>query len=157
MSILLDFNHPFTRKLFLNIVAFTQADFQLTFAAPFIMNFTHNVFILAKTRVESVIHEQQVLGAHTNIIVFESQRATQFTWTHEGVRPFGHKVPLQCSSCKCLKPWKAELSRDGGQIKHKCRGRNCKIIRTYNIPPEVKWIRSKENHNERGAWMSNEL
>ncbi|KAF8968065.1 hypothetical protein BDZ97DRAFT_1655612, partial [Flammula alnicola] len=139
---------------FSNIVAFTQADFQMTFAASFILSVAEKFFILSKTQFKAIMRDHPVLGAHTHIVVFEPKTTTRYIWSHLGIRPFGNDIPVQCPRCKSLKAWKPTATPDG-KIKHSCAGNGCKYSVEYSMPSDTSWVAgSGLTHGDGGHWMA---
>jgi hypothetical protein len=148
------------------VLAFTQPDLQTCFVNRFILDFALYRFIHLKEHISSFIHDHQTLGAHTNLIIFDSglkmqlgveagsPSVTRIFWSHDGRRPFGWTCPMQCSHCLALKPWTPTHSRDKGPqtITHKCK--NCKKEVVYRPLSGATTFATGGNKglDERGTW-----
>jgi hypothetical protein len=149
-------------------LAFTQDNLQGSFASTFLQDYALHRFIYLKESVFSYIYQHQTLGAHTDIILFNSglmagekkskvepTEATvlQLLWSHDGRRPLGHNSPAQCPSCLALKPWNPK--RENSQIIHRCK--NCGKMETYSEIADTTEIRppgpKRGGGDERGGWL----
>ncbi|KAG2739895.1 hypothetical protein P692DRAFT_20851448 [Suillus brevipes Sb2] len=64
-----------------------------------------------------------------------------YTFFDENQRPWGNALPLQCSSCKCLRQWKRispSISDNGSVAKFSCT--SCKCIIEYERPSQSQII-----------------
>ena len=155
------------RKYFHQILTFTQDNLQASFTSTFLQDYALHRFIYLKENVFSYIYQHQTLGAHTDIVLFNSGLMTgekkfrvepteatvlQLLWSHDGRRPLGNNSPAQCPSCLALKPWTPK--RENSRIIHKCK--NCGKTQTYNAIPDAMEIRPpgpKRGGDERGGWL----
>jgi hypothetical protein len=151
-----------TRKIFCQILAFTQPNLQTSFVDNFFLEYSLARFIHLKEKIHGYIYNHQVLGAHTSLVIFDSRSetdgetnttATHLFWAHVGRRPFGHAAPLQCADCLSLKPWKPAL-KDAETITHTCR--NCGKVKTYKPISDATQVKSpgpkSQGEDERGTW-----
>ncbi|KAF8954381.1 hypothetical protein BDZ97DRAFT_1766290 [Flammula alnicola] len=133
--------------------SFTQADFQMTFAASFILSVAEKFFILSKTQFKVIMHDHLVLGAHMHIVVFKPKTITRYIWSHLRIQLFSNDIPVQCPRCKSLKAWKPTATPDG-KIKHSCSGNECKSFVEYSMPSHASWVTgARLSHGDGGHWM----
>jgi len=127
-------------------------------------------YVYNKSKVESILHQHQSLGAHSDIFLFrecpegETYMCERLIWTHEGAKPVGNAVPLQCEACGSIRPWsvKGKPNRNNGLEKNlvthrckwpKCSSRNGSGI-TYTLPVSVSWIKEPvAKGDDRGGWV----
>ena len=163
------------RNFFHQILTFTQANLQGAFVGKFLQDYALNRFIHLKENIHACIHQHQYLGAHTNIILFDSgltvgkkeigtgpakPTVTQILWSHDGRRPLGNNCLLQCPTCHALKSWTPTRPKDGSEkVIHKCR--NCARTETYNPIPGATEIRppgpKRRGGDERGSWLTKKM
>jgi len=145
----------FLRGVFNKILCFSQPDFQPSFTHQFVMSFALNHFIHDRINMGHLLHEQQVLGAHTDVIVFEPMVITTFKWTHTGARPMGNDTPcsIQCPKCHHLKTPSPKATKDPNVICLKCS--KCPWDDTYSIPTGFEWCQgqSSKDGGTQGAWL----
>ena len=85
------------RACFSWILTFTQRNLQTSTTHKFLLDVHMNRYIHLKQNFDIAFPEHQILGAHSNVVVFRPQSVmTQYMWTHPGLRPFGHHIPIQC-------------------------------------------------------------
>ena len=145
----------FLRELFNKILCFSQPNFQPSFTHHFAMSFTLNHFIYDRINMVLILREQQILGAHTDVILFEPKVITTFKWTHPGARPMGNDTPcsIQCPDCHRLKTPSPEATTDRNVIRLKCA--KCPWEDEYSIPTGFKWCKGQSSKDgaDRGAWL----
>ena len=60
------------------------------------MDLALNQFVLDRINFVHAICEQQALGAHTDVIVFQPGSVKTYRWAHPGARPMGNSTSNQC-------------------------------------------------------------
>jgi predicted RNA-binding Zn-ribbon protein involved in translation (DUF1610 family) len=119
------------------------------------MDLAANYFIMDRINMLHILRDQQALGAHTDIVIFNSKAITTFRWTHPGARPMGNytSASTQCPDCLWLKTIKPRSIRKKSSILQ-CSG--CGWNETYKLPEGFQWCQGEDPTNglERGAWMS---
>ena len=109
-------------------------------------------FIYNRTNLSHILVDQQELGAHTDIVEFQSTKVSTFRWTHPGTRPMGVSISKQCSACSCLRTLKPIVSSDNSQVMLKCT--ICKKTTVYAFPSGWEWAhRSPDKNDARGSWL----
>ena len=145
----------FLINLFSKILCFSQPNFQPSFTHQFVMSFALNYFIFDRINMVLILREHQVLGAHTDVIVFEPTVIMTFKWTNPGARPMGNDTPcsIQCPQCHRLKTPSPKVTVDPNVICLKCS--KCPWEDKYSVPTGFKWCKgeSSSNGGERGAWL----
>ena len=86
------------------------------------MTFALNHFIYDHINMALILCDQQILGAHTDVILFEPTVITTFKWTHPGACPMGNDTPclIQCPNCHRLKTTSPKQTTDLNVIHLKC-------------------------------------
>ncbi|KJA17867.1 hypothetical protein HYPSUDRAFT_999137 [Hypholoma sublateritium FD-334 SS-4] len=124
-------------------------------------------FIRLRPSIEALLHNHESLGSHTSVVLFQKKKllptnadedpvATLYFWSHVVIRPLGHPVPMQCSSCHVLRPWKPKHVKDD-HVVHGCKTPQCGEIREYQLIEGDKLIHQgfggKDNsRGSRGLW-----
>lgn len=113
-------------------------------------------FVFDQPNIEYFLREHQALGAHTDIIQFQSGKMTTFKWTHTGTRPLGFGINPQCPSCKRLKTNSPKANKNYSEIVLQCS--ECKATQVFTFPSGWKWMHGppptgKGLKDERGAWL----
>lgn len=109
-------------------------------------------FIYDRTNLVFILRGQQELGAHTDIIEFQSGKISTFRWTHHGSRPMGFGFVDQCSNCHHLGTLKPIVIQDDAEVALKCS--NCKEKTVYKLTSGWKWVNKPPlKGDERGAWI----
>ena len=155
------------RKYFHEILTFTQDNLQGSFASIFLQDYALHRFIHRKENIFSYIYQHQILGAHTDLILFGSGLMTgekkfrvdpteatilHNLWSHNGRRPLGNNSPPQCPNCLALKPWNPK--QKDSQIAHACK--NCGRMETYSTITGTVKIRPpgpRGGSDDRGCWL----
>ena len=119
------------------------------------MSFSLNHFIFDHINMVSILCEQQVLGAHTDLVQFEPTIITTFKWTHPGAHPMGNNTPssIQCPHCHCLRTPSPKATGNPNLIHLKCS--KCPWEDQFSVPAGFEWCKgeSSSNGGERGAWL----
>jgi hypothetical protein len=119
------------------------------------MDLASNYFILDQINLIHILREQQTLGAHTDVILFNPKTITTFRWTHPGARPMGNYTPdsIQCPACLLLK---STSPTSIGKISSILKCKECGWNGTYKLPEGFNWCQGEDPTNglERGAWIS---
>lgn len=143
------------RGLFDKILCFSQPNFQTSYTHQFVMELAQNQFVFDRINLFLVIRGQQVLGAHTDIILFQPEVVKTFRWTHPGARPVGNDTPssIQCPKCHRLRTTSPKFSEDPNSITLKCS--NCSWNEIFTIPVGFSWCQGEAltKGGERGAWL----
>lgn len=97
------------RGAFSWIMAFGQPQFQASIATIYLQTATLQWFIYHRSPVGGILADQQLLGAHTSILMFyRDSDIVCFKWSHPYVAPFGTPSPTQCT-CLSIRPWKTPV------------------------------------------------
>ena len=140
------------RGLFKKIIGFTQASFLTSMVHSFVMDVALQNFIHGRLDLRKIMKAQQVLGAHTDVAVFEPGKITRFKWTHPSIRPMGSDISRQCKKCYYLKTLKVLNTNDNSTTKLKCS--NCLREKEYEKSKEWSWADgSPVKGDERGRWL----
>ena len=115
------------------------------------MDWALSHFVFDRLKIEHLLHEHQALGAHTDIVQFESGDMKRFRWTHPGAWPLGYGINPQCGSCKRLK---TKAPKPGADSTIVIRCSHCKSETLFTFPPKWKWVKGPPpKDDERGAWL----
>jgi hypothetical protein len=136
------------------MLCFAQEDFQPSTTHKFFMDWALNHFVFDRQKLEGFLREHQSLGAHTDIIQFQSGTTTTFRWTHPGARPFGNNINKQCPGCGRLKTRSPNLDPTGSKIRLVCSV--CRYYGdTYVFPAGWVWAHSApvKGDGGQGAWL----
>jgi hypothetical protein len=119
------------------------------------MELALNQYVFDRINLFLVIRGQQVLGAHTDIILFQPEVVKIFRWTHPGARPMGNHTSgsIQCPDCHRLRTTSPKFTTDPNSIILKCS--KCPWEETYTVPVGFKWCQGEAatKGGERGAWL----
>ncbi|KAF8950171.1 hypothetical protein BDZ97DRAFT_1934474 [Flammula alnicola] len=135
--------------LFSKIIAFSQTNFQIAFSTKFLMDYALNFFVFGKDNLLASLNDQQVLGAHSDVILIEKSAVRRLIWAHHGSRPFGKSPPLQCPSCSCLSHWSPTVEEK--TITLVCRV--CQHSIPFYLPDDLTWVKKPVKGDERGGWL----
>lgn len=99
------------------IMAFGQARFQACIATIYLQTAALQWYIYQRLPVRGILADQQLLGAHTSIVMFHPDgEIICYKWSHPFNAPFGTPSLTQCV-CLALRPWitpvEAVLPEDG--------------------------------------------
>jgi hypothetical protein len=123
------------------------------------MDWAVSHFVFERQDLNNFLREHQSLGAHTDIIQFQSDIITKanitttFRWTHPGARPFGNDINKQCPGCNRLKTRSPNLDASGSRIRLQCS--KCPYYDDYDFPAGWKWVHSApvKGDGGQGAWL----
>ena len=113
-----------------------------------------NHFVYERKQLSHVFQENQILGAHTDVVIFTNNKITTFRWTHAAIRPMGFQVSKQCPNTKCnyLKPGLPSISKDQSYVNLECS--ICHHLRTFHFPKGWNWVKGHNlQDKDRGAWI----
>ena len=143
------------KDLFDKILCFSQQNFQPSYTHQFVMELAQNQFVFDRINLFHVIRGQQVLGAHTDIILFQPEVVKTFRWTHPGARPVGNDTPssIQCPECHRLRSTSPKFSDEPDSITLKCS--KCSWKELFTVPVGFSWCPGEAltKGGERGAWL----
>lgn len=123
------------------------------------MELAQNQFIFNRFSLFLVLRGQQVLGAHTDIILFQPDAIKTFRWTHPGACPAGNDTSSssQCPECHCLRTTSPKLTKDPNSVILECskKGSHCPWKKTFTVPVGFSWCHGEamNKEGERGAWL----
>ncbi|KAG1750612.1 uncharacterized protein EDB91DRAFT_1078622 [Suillus paluster] len=106
-----------------NAFAFGAEGLHVCLTTPFIAAYVERVLIEGFL-VQEVM--PSLLVGKLHIDDKSSTTVSTYTFFDENQRPWGSALPLQCSSCKCLRQWKCIsplISDNGSVVKFTCSGR----------------------------------
>ncbi|EDR13071.1 uncharacterized protein LACBIDRAFT_308507 [Laccaria bicolor S238N-H82] len=81
------------QDLFDKILCFLQPNFQPSSTHKFVMDLALQNYVHDWIGLINVLREQQALGAHTHIVLFQPNTITTFRWNHPGACPMGNNTP----------------------------------------------------------------
>lgn len=114
-------------------------------------------FVFDQRSIENLLLEHQNIGAHTDIVQFQSGKTHTFRWTHEGARPLGFGINPQCKECKRLKTKSSKHPQGQPKIDHSqicIRCSACQFEEVFTFPDGWKWVhQAASKRDERGAWI----
>ena len=103
-------------------------------------------FIYNQGNLAPVICDQQELGAHTDMIEFQSEKISTFRWTHPGACPMGYGISNQCPFCNRLKTLKPTIIHNTSQTSLACKF--CDYSKIYDQPLGWDWIYGPSTKND---------
>jgi hypothetical protein len=151
--------------LFSQVLTFTSFDFMSVFSTPFFVTLTNNRFLYGKHDIGLSLRDDEVLGAHSDILCFESRKdhssvtttTGRYIWSHPGLKPFGNPLPMQCPDCKGLRTWEV-LKKTADNIYLKCRGIKCPQRLEFSRAPALKFVLGRYVDDGRhGQWLKETL
>lgn len=100
--------------------AFKADAVQSAFLGPLFMNFGYSYLIEGAPIHQSHSHLVELatssihIGRHTSIVFYarDTKSLQEVTWAHEGLKPAGHDIPLQCTRCGAIKSFEVRTSKD---------------------------------------------
>ncbi|EDR03103.1 uncharacterized protein LACBIDRAFT_307567 [Laccaria bicolor S238N-H82] len=141
------------KDLFDKILCFSQPNFQPSSTHKFVMDLALQNYVHDRIGLINVLREQQALGAHTDVVLFQPNAITTFRWTHPGARPMGNDTPasIQCPECSGFKTSPKSTRQQPSILK--CE--DCPWSATYTLPEGFRWCQGESPTNglERGAWI----
>lgn len=109
-------------------------------------------FIYGRSNIAHIVRDQQELGAHTDVIEFQSRKTSTFRWTHPGARPMGFGISNQCPSCDRLKTVKPIPNKNKYQASMACNV--CDYSKDYDCPSGWDWTYGPPIKGDvQGAWL----
>jgi len=144
-------------------MAFGQANFLPHTSNFYIMDAALNWFIYKKKPVGNILLGHQLIGAHTDIYIFNFEgKDRRYLWSHPGRQPFGAPAPIQCPECRSLAPWhspKVSLSKNPPDIsKVHLACRNCTFTLDLTRPEQfVRVGQGEVAKSDRGDWYYEEI
>jgi len=99
-------------------IGFTAKNFQPSRASFFLAKLTEKYFFHRYSldpALKASLAEECGLGAHGNVIVVSRSGDTkdwierQYMWSHNGTRPWGIDVSLQCPNCRRLRAFRKPI------------------------------------------------
>jgi hypothetical protein len=82
-----------------------QHNFFPHFATSLLMKLAQKMFIECFSVLRALpklLKEEAGLGAHTSIVVLAPTFRLNYFWMHDGIRPYGAEIALQCPSCAVI-------------------------------------------------------
>ncbi|KAF8075766.1 hypothetical protein FPV67DRAFT_1664098 [Lyophyllum atratum] len=150
------------RGLFYWVMAFGQAQLQPCLTNPLLQSASVSWFIHER-QWDAVLHELQIVGAHTDIYVLQQGKKTvRYIWAHPASKPFGEPAPYSCPGCYSYKPWGAPVDIQWAESKknkktqataitHRCG--HCQLELVYHLKESfVKHSRGRTEFSGRGEW-----
>lgn len=157
-----------------DIVAFSSRNLIPSLTTPFWLDYTTRVLIqgfdidtalpqmLACTSTSPVVR-------HTNLVICKVPSSAtdpfvyrQFVWTHPELRPFGHRLPINCTSCGCLstftKPVKYNRPGSPSTYTFLCSGNTVegtRCVRQLTVEP-IEGFQPYGNSHKGAKWMVKE-
>jgi hypothetical protein len=136
-----------------HLVVFAAKDLRPYLISPFILLYGQHVLVegISLSDFKRRFLPTSSIGRHTDIVyIFKEEGKTQsfrYTWTHHGIRPWGHDLPVQCHGCWRIKPWISINNADSSCL-FACRGCSKKL--KFSPPEKVKWLGAEVSG---GRWM----
>ena len=162
-------NSHFTvsRGLFSQILTFSSLGFMPAFSTPFFVTFSHNRFLYKRQNVDRSIRDDEQLGAHTDLLCFESMRKTEgrqagavmtrYVWSHPGLKPFGNLLPTQCLDCWGLQTWDV-VKKTKDIILLRCKAKACAYTLDFRRPSALQFVSGKfVDDGRHGQWLKETL
>jgi hypothetical protein len=146
---------------FSQILTFSSLGFMPYFSNLFFITFAYDKFLYGKKDVGASLRDDEQLGPHTDLFCFDSKTkdgsiiatTTRYLWSHPGVKPFGHPLPIQCSVCQGLRTWKV-VTKTKDKIVLMCRANNCSNKLEHDRPPAAEFVGGKYVDDGRhGQWL----
>lgn len=106
-------------------LAFDAPRLQSITTAELLMRVTKSTVINGSgfaNALELHIQESSQLGLHSSILHFHDAHVTRYTWAHKDIKPWGHRIPLQCPQCGVIQTWTTTASKDdNSEYKLECK------------------------------------
>lgn len=130
------------RSYFGSIIGYSQPSFQTFYSGPFTSSYSLQHFLFNRNTVKACLQDCQIIGAHSNILVFEKECYREYSWSHPISRPFGKVSSRQCPQCNCfIEDAKAtKVTNEGKTITSICKNRNCGERTIVDMPEGWNWL-----------------
>ncbi|KAI0681760.1 hypothetical protein BC835DRAFT_1311788 [Cytidiella melzeri] len=141
-----------------NCFAFTSQMLLAYEIFPFVQGYAHAAVRQgqdSEADLERLLDQCFSVGLHTNIVWFmPGKDPIRYAWTENMVRPWGHTLSYQCSSCMSLWCWSRRKVNQDGSILFGCKGKlpsgaQCQatvtVINDMNLGPVQR--------GHKGVWM----
>ncbi|KAF8199436.1 hypothetical protein BJ912DRAFT_948987 [Pholiota molesta] len=139
-------------KVFGNVLAFTQPNLLPSLTFRFFNELGLNHFIYDRKTLKHLLRDNQILGAHTDVVQYKADSYTTFKWTHPILRPMGEHIVPQCPTCHRIRIFNI-LKTTPEFITLKCSFSSCDYRCSYYFPAKTKWVFGPSTKDdERGAW-----
>jgi hypothetical protein len=147
--------------LFSQVLTFSSFGFMPVFSTSFFVTLTNNRFLYGKHDIGLSLCDDEELGAHSNLLCFESKKdhssvtttTSRYIWSHPGLKPFGNPLPIQCPNCKGLRTWDV-LKKTADNIYLKCKGIECPQRLDFSRAPALNFVLGKYVDDGRyGQWL----
>lgn len=142
-----------------DLVAFSATKLQPSLTSTFFVDYAQRVLVEGyplQGHFKSILttSTQSNVACHTNLVYFQRQKrakldASEFIFTHSVIRPWGHRVPSICSSCKSPRPWSKPI-KQGHTIIFVCTREGCRGTCRFTKPDNVEMLGTTVNG---GQWM----
>lgn len=140
------------RKVFGNILTFTQPNLLPSLTFRFFNELGLNHFIYDRKTLKHLLRDNQILGAHTDVVQYQADSYTTFRWTHPILRPMGEPMVPQCPTCHRIRIFNI-LKTTPAFITLKCSFPSCDFRCSYYLPHKMEWVFGPSSKDdERGAW-----
>jgi hypothetical protein len=135
---------------------FTASQVKTSLIMPFLLEFSLSVLVQkfdSHSSLRRILPSASMLSRHTNLfhirITQDGTVAKRHIWTHQQFRPWGNSLPVQYTSCHCIRPWMS--SKCGSTLLFACRGNRCPQKLSFIRPRDFEWLGNGVNG---GRWMS---
>ncbi len=151
--------------LFSQVLTFSSFGFMPVFSTPFFVSLANNRFLYGKKDIGLSLHDDEQLGAHSDLICFESKKkdssvkttTSRYVWSHPGLKPFGNPLPIQCPACGGLWTW-GVVKKTADNINLKCKSDTCSKQLAFRQDPALDFVLGKYVDDGRhGQWLKETL
>ncbi|KAG1882279.1 hypothetical protein F4604DRAFT_1678671 [Suillus subluteus] len=137
-------------------IAFNAPRFQPSFASHLLIAFTERVLIgrcPLRLAFKDMLAQACDLGRHSDIYLLTPVKegaltCSRFAWANVEFRPWGHRLPIQCSGCGWANSWRSAYvkgSKDKAYI-FECKNDSCNAVLDEH---EISYVSAKGNPAER--------
>ena len=126
------------RHTFQHIFGFGGDRFLPHHAVGFLQKLACKIFIehfSVERILPQILSEEEALGAHSTLIHFTPQIATEWAWYHHQSRPQGLSIGVQCPSCGCLRSLVVRYNPNETIVL--CTNKSCRS--TAKTIPRTEW------------------
>jgi hypothetical protein len=98
--------------------------------------------------LEHILPLANILCRHSNLILIQryinhTPVVRRLVWTHPKLRPWGHRIPVQCTKCHGLRSWSDVYANGNGAPQVHCLNSCCLHHIQFPAPVpnnEVQWF-----------------
>ena len=131
-----------------DMIGFTSAPLHPPLTGGFVISLSQQAFV-EKVEVEICLQRllvtMPVFCRLTNLVHIHAKQGENYIWVHPMVQPSGEPLPVQCSTCGCIRPWIG----NGGEW-FICKNPRCGNKLSLPVPSNVEWLRGEVSG---GRWL----